>query len=54
MSRKTSDGRRARDGGKCRIGVTGGAGLMALILKDAGDKLANILFIVDDENVGCH
>ncbi len=36
------------------IGVTGAAGCVPFVLQDPRDELQNVLFVVHDENVGCH
>ena len=54
MSRMTSDGSPVVDGGERGIAVVRQAGLIALVLEDAGNELPNIRFVVDDQNVRCH
>ena len=45
----------ARDhGGQRVVAVARGARAVAFVLQDAGDQLADIGFVVDDEDVGCH
>ena len=36
------------------VAVVRGAGLVALVAQDAGDQLANVFFVVDDQNVRRH
>src|SRR5262249_56580090 len=36
------------------VAVAGGAGVVAFVLKDAGDQLADIGFVVDNEDIGRH
>src|SRR5581483_2556068 len=42
------------DGGERFVAVARGTGVVALILQDARDQLADVGFIIDDENVGRH
>jgi hypothetical protein len=41
-------------GGKRLVAVAGHAAAMALVLQNAGDQLADIRLIVDDQDIGCH
>jgi len=43
-----------RDGGDRLVGVARHARLMALVLQDSGDQLADVVFVIDDENVSGH
>ena len=43
-----------RDGSECIVAVARGARVVALVLQDAGDQLADICFVVNDEDVGRH
>src|SRR3954471_16579382 len=36
------------------VGVMRLPGLEALVFKDARDQVANIVFVVDDQNIQCH
>ena len=54
MSRKTRFGRRATTAASASSLSRGRAGAVALVLQDAGDQLADIRLIVDDQDVGCH
>ena len=54
MSRNTRFGRRADHGVERVVAVARGAGAVALVLQDARDQLADIGFVVDDENIGRH
>src|SRR5208337_1838845 len=42
------------DGRQRFVGVARRARLVALVLQDAADKLANVVFVVDDQNVCSH
>ena len=42
------------DGRQRRFGVAGGADRIALVLQDAGDQLADVGLVVDDQNVAGH
>ena len=45
----------ARDDGAERlVAVARGAGAVALVLQDARDQIADIRFVVDDQDIGCH
>ena len=39
------------DGRQRAVAVIRGAGFVALVAQDAGDKFANVFFVVDDENI---
>ena len=43
-----------RDFVEAAVRVMGLARLIAFILQDAGDQFANIVFVIDDEDVECH
>ena len=47
-------GRRATTAPQRVVAVARGAGAMAFILQDTRDQLANIGFIVDNEDIGRH
>ena len=42
------------DGRQRLVGILGGAGRMALVRENSGDDVADVRFVVDDENVGGH
>src|SRR5262249_10937001 len=42
------------DRGNCRIAVVGRTGGMAFILQQSRDQFADVGFVVDDKDVGCH
>ena len=54
MSRNSRFGRRRLDFVQRAVAVAGGAGGIALVLKQASDQLANVGFIVNNENIGRH
>ncbi len=42
------------DGGQRFIAVARGAGAVTFVLQDTRDQFADIRFIVDDQDIGCH
>ena len=44
----------AGDGGERFVGVLGGSDPMPLVFQNSGDELSDVLFIVDNQNIGGH
>ena len=54
MSRMTSCGRRSSTRFQRFVGIAGETRAVTVVLQEAGDHLADVRLVVDDQDVGCH